>query len=102
MNILFTLLLGCTDTTKLEQKLSAIEAKLSAIDEKSTRSKRKVMVDYKVIKVPYSSWKNKTELTKIIKNEMKEGWVPFGSFISGIMLFQELVKYEYKEETETE
>ena len=93
MNILFTLLLGCTDTTKLEQKLSAIEVKLSAIDEK------RVIVDYKVVRVNARMGKYATStLEKKINEEIKQGWQPLGNWhrdSSGVG--QTLVKYKTTE-----
>lgn len=101
MNIIFMLLLGCADTTKVEEKLSAIETKLSNLETKLGEPKERVIVEYKIIHqvcrgTGQSSWKCRSDgLAKQVNKLINEGWQPLGGAsdeYSGYL--QAMVKYE--------
>ena len=72
MNIIFMLLLGCADTTKIEEKLSAIETKLAE------KPKERVIVDYKIVTHIQRGNQTTDKLSEEVKALMKEGWQPLG------------------------
>ena len=101
MSIIFMLLLGCADTTKVEEKLSAIETKLSNLETKlAEKPKERVIVDYKVVvyKMRFNDPSPFTKLDNRVKKAMGEGWEPLGAAgKEDYSLYQAMVKYGTKE-----
>ena len=101
MSIIFMLLLGCADTTKVEEKLSAIETKLSNLETKlAEKPKERVIVDYKVV-CTKSIHRDRTDaerLAKQVKELIKDGWTPISGSVWHAQTFcgfsQTMVKYE--------